>query len=278
MSTSHPSDDEAGIVADAVPGTAALTKGISILRAIASEGRAPSFADLLQTTRLPKGTLHRMLKALIAEGMVRHQPNDRTYHLGLHLLGLAYQVLENLDIRDVAREELVRLRDITGEAVQLAVHNDLTAVYIDLVESGLAVGPINKLGTTSGLHSSAVGKSILAFLPPAEQSDIIRRLPMTALTEHTITSRRTLKAQLTAIARQGYALNQQEESAGVHGIAAPVFNHLGTVVGSVCTTIPSYRYEPSKLESNAAAVIDAAAAVSRRMGYGSPEPTLAGQA
>ena len=137
-----------------------------------------------------------MLQALIAEGLVRHQASDRTYHLGLHILGLAYQVLENLDIRNVAREELVRLRDITGEAAQLAVHNDLGAVYIDLVESGLAVGPINKLGTTAGLHSSAVGKSILAFLPPAEQGDILRRLPMTALTEHTITSRRTLRAQL----------------------------------------------------------------------------------
>ena len=134
-----------------------------------------------------------------------------------------------------------------------------------------AVSPINKLGTTSGLHSSAVGKSILAVLPPFEQTDLIRRLPMTALTEHTITSQRTLRAQLKAIAHQGYALNEQEESAGVHGIAAPVLNHLGTVVGAVCTTIPSYRYEPSKLESNADAVMDAAAAASRRMGYRPPE-------
>lgn len=271
MSTSHPSDDEAAIVPEAVPGTAALTKGISILRAIAVKDRAPTFADLLKTTRLPKGTLHRMLKALISEGLVRHQANDRTYHLGLHILGLAYQVLENLDIRDVAREELMRLRDITGEAVQLAVHDDLGAVYIDLVESGLAVGPINKLGTTSGLHSSAVGKSILAFLPPAEQNDIIRRLPMTALTERTITSRRALRAELRTVARQGYALNEQEESTGVHGIAAPVYNHLGAVVGAVCTTIPTYRYEPSKLEANAAAVMDAARAVSRRMGYRPPD-------
>ena len=254
-----------------VPGTGALTKGIAVLRAVASADRAPSFSDLVQTTRLPKGTLHRMLKALTVEGLVRYQGTDRTYHLGLHILGLAYQILENLDIRNVAREELLRLRDITGEAVQLAVHNELGAVYIDLVESGLAVGPINKLGTTSGLHSSAVGKSILAFLPPAEQSDIIRRLPMTALTEHTITSRRTLRAHLNAIARQGYALNEQEESVGIHAIAAPVFNHLGSVVASVCTTIPSYRYEPSKLGSNVAAVMDAAAAVSRRMGYRPPE-------
>ena len=280
MATTQLSDDadDAIPVADAVPGTAALTKGISILRAIASEGRAPSFSHLQQTTRLPKGTLHRMLKALIAEGLVRHQASDRTYHLGLHLLSLAYQVLEDLDIRDVAREELVRLRDVTGEAVHLAIHDDVRAVYIDVVESGLAVGPIAKLGSTSELHSSAVGKAIAAFLPPAEQSDTIRRLSMTPLTEYTITSRRTLKAHLKTIARQGYALNEQEESLGIHGIAAPVFNHLGSVVASVCTTIPSYRYEPSRLQSNAAAAMDAAAAVSRRMGYRPPASALARRA
>lgn len=270
MTTLGVNDAEALANPATVPGTAALTKGISVLRAIASEDRAPSFSRLLQTTRLPKGTLHRMLKALIAEGLVRHQASDRTYHLGLHLLSLAYQVLEGLDVRDVAREELVRLRDVIGEAVHLAVHDDIRAVTIDVVESGLAVGPIARLGSTSELHSSAVGKAIAAFLTPAEQADILRRLPMTRLTEYTITSRRILRAHLNAIARQGYALNEQEESLGIHGIAAPVFNHLGSVVASVCTAIPSYRYEPSKLGSNAAAVVDAAAAISRRMGYGTP--------
>ena len=259
--------DDAVAVPDAVPGTAALTKGISVLRAIAGEGGAPSFSRLLQTTGFPKGTLHRMLKALTVEGLVRHQASDRTYHLGLHLLSLAYQVLEDLDIRDVARDELVRLRDVTGEAVHLAIRDDVRAVYIDVVQSGLAVGPIARLGSTSELHSSAVGKAIAAFLPPAEQNDTVRRLSMTALTEYTITSRRALKIHLKTIAQRGYALNEQEESVGIHGIAAPVFNHLGSVVASVCTTIPSYRYEPSRLQSNAAAVMDTAVAVSRRMGY-----------
>ena len=217
-----------------------------------------------------------MLRALMSEGFVRYEASDRTYHLGLNLLSLAFQVLDDLDIRDIARDELVRLRDVTGEAVALAVHNDLQAVYIDLVESGLAVGPIDRIGSTSELHSSAVGKAIAAFLPPAEQGDTIRRLPMTALTAHTITSRRTLRAHLKEIARQGYALNAEEQVLGIHGIAAPVYNHLGVVIGSVCSTIPSYRYDPSKLGANAQAVMDAASRISRRMGYGTTGPAQGG--
>lgn len=259
---------DAGAAApEAVPGTAALTKGISVVRVIAGEDRPPTFSHLAAETRLPKGTLHRMLKALIAEGLVRYQASDRTYHLGLELLSLACQVLEELDIRDIAREELVRLRDLTGEAVHLAIRDDLRAVYIEVVESGLAVGPIARIGSSSLLHNSAVGKAIAAFLGPAERAEALRRLPMERSTEHTITSRRTLAAHLDAVARQGYALNEQEESLGIHGIAAPVFNHLGVVVASVCTTIPSYRYDASALPANAAAVMDAAAAISRRMGH-----------
>ena len=209
-----------------------------------------------------------MLRALIAEGFVRFQEADRTYHLGLDLLCLAYQVLADLDIRDIAREELNRLRDGTGEAVALAVHDGLRVVYIDLVESGRSVGPTDKVGSMSELHSSAVGKVILAFLPLTEQNDTIRRLPMTPLTEYTITSRRTLKAHLKEVARQGYALNEEEQSLGIHGIAAPVFGHQGTVIASVCVTVPSYRYDPSKLGANAQAVMEAAARISLRMGYG----------
>ena len=279
MSNQHQGTSEDNVViVDAVPGTAALTKGISVMRAIAGEDRAPVFARVQESTQLPKATLHRMLKALMAEGFIRFQRTDRTYHLGLGLLSLAYQVLEDLDIRDIARDELVRLRDITGEAVALAVHDDLRAVYIDLVESELAVGPIDRIGSTSEVHSSAVGKAVLAFLPPTEQSDIIRRLPMTPLTEYTITSRRTFRAHLREVARQGYALNQQEQALGLHGIAAPIRNHLGLVTAAVCSTVPSYRYDPSRLGVNAQAVMAAAARISRRMGYGTavraqPGPT-----
>ena len=250
-----------------VAGTAALVKGISVLRAIANQEHPPTFSRLQAETGVPKGTLHRLLRALAAEGLVRHQAQDRTYHLGLHLLTLAGQALDGLDLREEAHGELVRLRDTAGEAVHLAVHDGLQAVYIDFVGSGHAVVPMAKIGSSSEFNSSAVGKAIAAFLPPEVRDGIIDRLSMTRLTDNTITSRRVLKAHLEDVRAQGYALNEEEEDTGIHGIAAPVFDHLGAVIGSVCITIPSYRYDPSRLPPNAGAVIAAAEAVSRRMGH-----------
>ncbi|MGH9894703.1 MAG: IclR family transcriptional regulator, partial [bacterium] len=130
-----------------------------------------------------------------------------------------------------------------------------------------AVGPVAKIGSSSELHNSAVGKAIAANLPLEEQAEVIGRIAMTKTTPASITSRRKLKAHLEAVRQQGYALNKEEELIGIHGIAAPVYGHRGEVVASVCITIPSYRFEASKLAFYAAGVVDAANAISRRMGH-----------
>ncbi len=251
----------------AVQGTAALVKGINILKIIAEAGEPPVFGDLQSVTGLPKGTLHRILKALIHEGLVRYEDRDKSYHLGLQLLSLSYQVLEELDIRDIARGELMRLRDLTGEAVHLAVPDGHSAIYIDMVEGRHAVGPIARIGSASSFHNSAVGKAIAANLPPDELSAVLSQLQMTESTSSTITSRRKLRAHLDEVRRLGYAVNEEEENTGIHGIAAPVFGHRGEVIGSICITIPSYRFDSSKTEDYGSAVIDAARSVSGRMGH-----------
>jgi DNA-binding IclR family transcriptional regulator len=253
-------------MAIAIPGTAALSKGLSILRAIADEGAPPTFARLQKVSGLPKGTLHRILRALIAEGFVRLQPEDKTYHLGLQLLSLAYQVLEDMDIRDLAHGELVRLRDQTGEAAHLAVPDRKSAVYIDAVESRHVIGPIAKIGSSSLYHASAVGKAIAANLPHDRLVDLINSLPLPQLTPRTITSRRALRQHLEAVRSQGYALNEEEEHPGIYGVAAPILGHRGEVAGAICITIPSFRYNPAKLKSYVEDVLGAARAVSVRMG------------
>lgn len=252
---------------ETVPGTAALSKGITVLCMIGDEKTPPLFSRLQTLTSLPKGTLHRILKALILEGFVRYEPKDKTYHLGLRLLSLAYQALEDLDLREIARGSLVHLRDLTGEAVHLAIRDNIKAVYIDVAESTHAVGPIAKIGSSSAFHNSAAGKAIAANLPSKEQSEIIEHLEMTKSTSATITSRRKLRAHLEEVRKRGYALNEEEETVGIHGIAAPIFGHRGDVVASICITIPSYRFDASKLTSYGKAVAETANSVSRQMGY-----------
>jgi DNA-binding IclR family transcriptional regulator len=103
-------------------------------------------------------------------------------------------------------------------------------------------------------------------LPQDQYVELVNSLPMPQLTPRTITSRRSLRSHLEMVRKQGYALNEEEEYPGVHGVAAPVFGHRGEVVAAVCLTIPSYRYDPTRLDSYVGAAVDAAHAISVRMG------------
>lgn len=251
---------------EGVPGTQALTKGIHVLRAIAAEGRKAYFADLMKTTGFPKPTLYRILKALISEGLIRHEPKDGSYHLGISFLRLALQVLKQLDIREVAHEDMIRLSDTTGEAVHLAILDGTSVLYVDAVESTHPVGPTGRLGTQSTLHASASGKAIAANLSSATMTRILKALELTKFTSKTISSLDRLQKNFEHIRKCGYATNEEEEAEGIHGVAAPIFNLAGEVVGSVAVSIPSYRFQEDRMNFYADAVKSAAKSISSRLG------------
>lgn len=251
---------------DLIPGTQALTKGIQVLRAISDEGRNARFADIQKRTGFPKPTLHRMIRALVGEGLVRHDVKDGSYHLGLSFLKLAFQVLEQLDIREVAHEDLKRLSELTHEAVHLAVLDGNDAVYVDIAESSQAVGAVGRLGSISALHAAASGKVIAAFLTPEAQLQLIESLELTKLTPHTITSKELLLEELAAIRQAGYATNNEEETSGILGVAAPIFDLSGQVVGSIGISIPSFRYKEKQLPFYAESTVEAARTISAKLG------------
>jgi DNA-binding IclR family transcriptional regulator len=261
---------------DLVPGTQALTKGIQVLRAIAAEGRNTRFANLQARTGLPKPTLYRILKALMAEGLVRFEPKDNTYHLGLSFLRLAFQVLEELDIRDLAHEEMMRLSERTSEAIHLAVIEGFEAVYIDLVESNQPVGSVGRLGSSSALHAAASGKVIAAYLAPDALERLLEQLELPKLTKNTITSLKALRQEFAEIRDRGYAVNDEEETEGIQGVAAPVFNMAGEVVASIGISIPRFRYSPSKLKFYADSAIATARTISAKLGN-QPESESSGR-
>jgi DNA-binding IclR family transcriptional regulator len=257
---------------DLVPGTQALTKGIQVLRAISAEGRNTRFANLQARTGLPKPTLYRILKALMAEGLIRFEAKDSTYHLGLSFLRLAFQVLEELDIRDLAHEEMMRLSERTSEAIHLAVIEGFEAVYIDLVESNQPVGSVGRLGSSSALHAAASGKVIAAYLAPEALERLLGQLELPKLTKNTITSLKALRQEFAEIRDRGYAVNDEEETEGIQGVAAPVFNMAGEVVASIGISIPRFRYSSSKLKFYADSAMSTAKTISAKLGNLSEQP------
>ncbi len=256
---------------DSPSGTGALEKGLALLAHVSAT--APCrFSDLLRDTGLPKATLHRMLKALVAHRFLALEPRDQTYNVGLQVFGMARNLWEGMDIRRAAAPEIAWLSEKTGETVHLAVLDDAQVVYIDKVESRQQIRMFSAVGKHGPVHCTGVGKAILAFLGPAPQRELVARLPLTRFTKNTFVNRAALLRHLQEIRARGYAKDLEEHEERIRCTAAPIFDYRGEVIAALSVTAPSFRFTLKRLDEIAPLVMRAASETTRKLGGKSQPP------
>ncbi|MEM7023616.1 MAG: SMP-30/gluconolactonase/LRE family protein, partial [Pseudomonadota bacterium] len=250
----------------AIPGAQALQKGLAVLDAVGDADHPPRFKDLAELTGLPKGTLHRILQALIEQRLVRVDERDSTYRLGHRLFELAHKVWGAFDLRGAAAPELDRLAHDTSETVTLAELDGGEALYIDERNSGQAFGLRIGVGRRAPCHATAVGKAILAFLPPPEQAGLLDQLRLERFTARTITDRHELTTDLALARARGYALSEEEHLDGVVAVAVPVLDHRGAPIASIGLLGPRERLSDDHLHSTGRSLMEASRRISGNVG------------
>ena len=178
--------------------------------------------DLSDQTMLPRPTVYRLLAALTEAGLVRQSPGwPHLSRLGATLVTIAHRALDQMDIRDIAREHLLKLRDDTGETVHLAVFSNDAMLYVDNIESHERVRMKCSLGVSVPLRAPAVGKAYLAFSPEDQRESALERLKLEDVTGHSITSRDALRAQIADAARRGWSTDEEENERDIFSFGAP---------------------------------------------------------
>ena len=227
--------------ANAAKGTAALSKGIKLLSAIAGAPNDPNARQLADSTGIPRPTVYRLLSALKREGLVRQTDTGGAYRLGPAMVVFAHRALEQTDIRDIAHEHMEALRDTTGETVHLAVLNKGEMLYLDKVESLERVRMTCVIGASAPLHTTAVGKSYMAALPDDQRDRLIEDLKLVSVTEHSITSADDLRAQIQRVQALGYAMDEQENERDLVCFGAPILDRRGAPVAAISVSVPQFR-------------------------------------
>jgi sugar lactone lactonase YvrE/DNA-binding IclR family transcriptional regulator len=255
------------VTEDKGPGGVGVLEKTMYLLNIVSLAPAPmTFTQLLKACGLPKGTLHRILTTLQREGLLRHDAYSKTFRLGLRFLELAHEVWSDFDLRVAAQDELVRLRDLVGESVHLAVL-DGDSVVVIASEDARQVGRISLgVGMRLPLHASAAGKAIAAYLDPLQQQDLLTSNTLQELGPHTITSIDALKSELDLTRSRGYSLANQESSSDTVALAAPVFDFEGRPIGAVAISGNVSRLDVARAHNLSAAVMGAARKISHNSG------------
>lgn len=249
-----------------VPGVQALTRGIQIIDAVASEPRGLRFTELLDRTDLPKGTLHRLLQALVDERLLAFDSRDQVYRLAPRIFQWAHKVWDNFDLRGAAEPELERLRDITGEAVRLGVLDGSSVLYIDQREVPQPLRLGNGVGGRAAPHASGIGKAILAHLSLEKRRALLADVELERLTPTTILDAEELERQLDLTKARGYAVSMDEQNTGISSVAAPVLDHRGEPIGAIGVIGPSFRLPADRLHALGRDVIEAARRTSGNFG------------
>lgn len=235
-----------------------VDRALGLLAAVASSDHAPSVADLAQRCALNRSTAWRLLATMEAHGMVERDPHGGGYRVGYGALRLGAAADVASVVRRV-RPELERLSAEVGETVSLAVVKSVSLVYVDHVSvSGVAYQPW--VQDRISLHSTSSGKAFLAWLSDAERTGALPAA-LERFTEHTITDRQRLDAELDEVRVCGYARCAGEDAAFTNGVSAAALDARSRPIAVVNIWGPERRIPTERFPELGSAVRDSARCV-----------------
>jgi IclR family transcriptional regulator, acetate operon repressor len=244
-----------------VTGAQAVDRACRLLTEVLDAPAAPSHTELMVATGLPKSTTSRLLLALEHNNLVARDAAGR-FHPGEAFLRFSWRGGGPAELASIAAPYLERLGAQTGETVNLGITRRGVVEQIAQVDSRFLLGATNWVGRPVHLHSTALGKVLLAFG--------VAKLPAGRLercTSMTITGRGALEAELTLVRRRGYALTDSELEPGLVAVAAPIRNNAGTTLAAVSVSGPATRLSGAVLRQAVASCVAESAALSRALGY-----------
>ena len=248
-------------------GPRALGRALEVLEVLARRRDGATLSGLSQRLGSPKSSLLYLLRPMTRLGYLVRSLDGR-YRLGPAAFTLAMAALASRELPELARPFLVDLADKSGETALIATMagDAPVAVYIDKVESRNTVRYTARIGERRPLYCSAIGKLLLAYLPPERRQEYLKTTRLKAFTPRTPVTRAALRRALDEIRNTGLSVSVDEIAEGAAGIAAPVFDRHGEVQAGLVLGAPSQRVlaEQPRL---ATLVVESARELSRVMGF-----------
>lgn len=244
-----------------------LSRALALLNRIA-ESRDDGFTltDLSQQVGLPASTTHRLLLTLEQERYVRFAPDRRLWSVGVQAFVTGCAFIKTRSVVSLARPRLRRLMEDSGETVNLATEERGEAVYLAQVECRQLMRVFAGPGSRVLMHCSAVGKALLSAMSDKMIGKILHQHGMPRLTPKTITTPAQLRAELTKVRAQGYAIDDEEHAVGLRCIAAPIRDETGDIIAAVSASGPMARIDEARVAALGRMVMEAAEAISVEMG------------
>jgi IclR family KDG regulon transcriptional repressor len=242
---------------------------LQIFELVATRG-PQTFSEVVATLGLPASSTHNLLKTLVRRRYLLLDPEDRRYRLGLRLWEVAQAYAANDQLPRLAQPIMDRVVALTGETVQLARLDGVENVYLAISESPQPMKLVSAVGKRLYAHATGLGKVLLAGLTDEEVRRRFGRIELPRFTPNTIVQLEVLLRVLADVRADGYAIDREEYVIGCRCIAMPVRDAQGDVLAAMSVSVPTPRFSDELERAIYAALGDAVAELSARIGHVPP--------
>jgi DNA-binding IclR family transcriptional regulator len=177
-------------------------------------------------------------------------------------------------LQGVSRPILSELWKSTRDTVNLATLDKGDVLYIEVIESPHEFRLSSRVGSRRSLHATALGKALAAFLHEKHREQILSGLNFQPLTPKTIMNLVQFRQELERVRQQGFAVDDEETTPGARCVSAPILGADGEAVAAISVSGPVTRVGRDQVDALAAAVIEAAKAISTAMGFPQEQVSL----
>lgn len=249
------------------------TRALAVLEYLATADAPRDLAVISADLGMHKSTTFRFLSTLVAEGYACQDAGTGRYYLGPKVTWLASKFLEKLEIIKTARPILEELSAATGETTHLAILDHDKVVYVDKHEGRQAVRMAAHTGDRMPVHSTSLGKVLLADLPETAWERYVQTPGLAPRTPNTIVAAAEFYKELRRVRLHGYALDNMENEEGIRCIAAPVRDHTGRVVAALSISSWTVSMTLERAQNLVPRLSEAALTLSCQLGFQEPTHT-----
>jgi IclR family pca regulon transcriptional regulator len=249
-----------------------LERGLAILAEFRPGTPELGISDLARALGLSRSTSHRYAATLARLGYLEQNPGTRKYRLGPRVLDLGFSAINSMELRQISAPHLQQLSDETGRTVNMAILDGSDIVYIERCRTS---GPGQReidlalhVGSRLPAYCTSLGKVLLAYLPPEEQTELIDGMQLVDRGPNTITTKSALFSELKRVRQRGVAVNNEELAYGLRSMAVPVWGQEGRVVAAINLAVHRSTASIGDLVDRLSPTMTRTAAeISARLGY-----------
>jgi len=228
-------------------GTQSIQRASLLVRLIASSNRTGlRLADLVRHSGLERPTARRMLKCLVAEGMVLQKETSQRYFLGPLVFELGLAAAPRFNLRELCRTSVQRIAERTDDTVFLTVRSGYDSVCIDRAEGSFPIKALTlEVGTRRPLGVGAGGLALLMPLDDKAVEEIVAANAPRLAAYNGLTAQGLLRL-LRRSRDLGYSLNDDHITAGAVSMGLPIVNAYGDPLASISVGAIASRMKPER--------------------------------